>query len=336
MASDPGELDLGTAEVARLVREHHGCDPLAVTRLESELSTVARIDLASGVVVAKVTRYSPDELLAARWRLAAMQHLHRAGIPVGGAMPDRNGELVTVATAGSETVLLQLSEWLAGVPLESITPAPDLLRSVGDTAARIARALAGWGAPPVEVTHPWELVRTLATIDEAIDRVADQATRALVAEAAERFRRTVEPVLTRLPRSVVHHDLHDSNVLVEPALGRVSGVLDFGDMVVGPRVAELAVAAAYASRNAADPVAAFLLVAEGWGTTVRLSDDEIGVIYRAGIGRLAVNAAVWAAREHTSRGAYARARSARSRAALVALLGADEEAVQSALRARLT
>lgn len=334
MTNALGELDLPPDDVARLVAVHYGLEALAVTRLDSELSTVARVDLASGPVVAKFTRYSPEDLAATRWRIAAMQHLDHAGVPVGRTLLDREGAALVVTEAGPDAVLLHLSTWLPGVPLLDVPPSPALLRSVGATAAQVARALSGWPAPPVPLEHPWELVRTLATLGAAVEQVADPATRRLVEEASDRFRR-IAPALGRLPRSALHHDLHDSNLLVEPASSRVSGVLDLGDMVVGPRVAELAVAAAYAARNAPDPVAAFLLVAEGWGRTVLLTDEEIAVLSAAGIGRLAVNAAVWAARERSGRGSYARSRSARSAAALAALIGADEALMRSELRARL-
>ncbi len=329
------ELDLAIGEVADLVRSRYGCEPLAVTRLESELSTVARIDLASGPLVAKATWFSPADLAVTLWRVGAMNHLDGIGLPVGRTVLDRLGRPVAVADTDAGTVVLHLSEFLSGVPLEATTPTPDLLVSVGRTAAQVARGLADWPPPPAVVGHPWELLRTLSTLDEAVGSVQDRLTRRVVEEAAERFRRHVAPKLGRLPGSVVHHDLHDSNLLVDSDEGRVTGVLDFGDMLVGPRVAELAVAAVYASRCAPDPVAAFVRVAEGWGRIVALEDDEIDVLFEAGIARLAVNAAVWASRRNGPRSSYARSRSEKSTTCLVDLLAADRKDVQSELRAHL-
>lgn len=68
---------------------------------------------------------------------------------------------------------------------------------------------------------------------------------------------------------------------------------------------------------------------------MQLTDDEIEVVLDAGIGRLAVNATVWASRRHSARDAYAQARSAASNAAVGALLTADRTVVQAGLRERL-
>lgn len=335
MTDARSELDLPTAEVAALLRTHFGHKPLCLTRLDSELSTVIRVDVESGTLVAKAARFSPAEFALTQWRVDAIEHLRRLGLPVAGGIPDREGRLVTAVDTAEGTVILYLSEWRPGTPLAANTPTSNLLLDVGRTAALVATGLAGWSAPPAPVAHLWELTRTASTLGQALGAVTDRVTRRLVEDAAERFRSYVGPVLELLPRSVVHHDLHDSNLLVDPLIGRVTGVLDFGDMVVGPRVAELAVAAAYASRGAADPVNGFLTVAEGWGRCVPLSDVEIDTVFDAGLSRLAVNAAVWASRENSDRGEYARTRSEKSKPALIALLDADRADVQAELRVRL-
>jgi Ser/Thr protein kinase RdoA (MazF antagonist) len=327
-------LDLDADDVARLVRSRYGLDPIAVHLLDSELSTVARLELRGCALALKAQRSTPGELLRTRWRVAAMQRLSRAGLPVARTVPDVAGQDVAVADTGAGAVLLHLTGWLDGIPLEAAPATPALLHDVGRAAAAVAAGLATHPAPPGEVAHPWELARTLPTL-EAAGPLPDPALRRLVAEAAGRFRTEVEPRLPSLPRQVVHHDLHDSNLLVDPAAGRVTGVLDFGDLVVGPRVAELAVAAAYASRNAADPVAALLAVAEGWGRVLPLDEDEIAVVHPAAVARLAVNLAVWASRRDGRRGSYAQARSARSAAALAALLAAEPRGVLAALHDRL-
>jgi Ser/Thr protein kinase RdoA (MazF antagonist) len=328
-------LDLSLREIGHLASTLYGVNALAVHRLDSELSAVARLDLESGPVVFKAVRFSEADAEIARWRAGAVERLGELGVPVGRNFHNRAGELVSVAEAGSGTVIVQLSEWLAGVPLESVAPSRALLVSVGRTAATVARGLVSWPAPPARVEHVWEMVRTTATLREATASVPDAFTRELVESAARRFGEVVDPVLDALPRAVIHHDLHDSNLLVNAETESVSGVLDFGDMVEGPRVAELAVAAAYASRNTEDPVRAFLCVAEGWGRTVGLTDLEIGVVFDAALGRLAVNAAVWSSRRFGARRSYALARSGASARTLARLLQADRGRMGAELRDRL-
>jgi len=328
-------LDLSPREISDLTSTLYGVDALAVQPLDSELSAVARLDLHPVPVVFKAFRFSRADAEIARWRAGAVERLGRLGLPMGRNLRNRAGELVSVAETGSGTVIVQLSEWLAGVSLESVEPSRALLTSVGRTAAAVARGLASWPAPPARVEHVWEMVRTTSTLREVTASVADASTRRLVESAALRFGEVVDPVLALLPQAVIHHDLHDSNLLVDVESESVSGVLDFGDMVAGPRVAELAVAAAYASRNAEDPARAFLFVAEGWGRTVKLTDVEIGVVFDAALGRLAVNAAVWSSRRFGARHDYALARSGASARTLARLLQADRDRMGAELRDRL-
>ena len=339
-AATPQTLSVSHDEVARLLHEHYGLEPVRLTAMQSELSTVSRVDLApSGErrrsLVFRASCGTPEELEAARWRIGAADHLAARGVPTGRTVPASDGSPIVSVELDAGPVVLHVGEWLDGVMLDSATPTSALMRSVGRVAGEVSAGLASWPAPPVELGHPWELTRTLETIAATIGSITDPGTRALLDEAVERFSSRVEPRLATLPRSVVHHDLHDSNLLVDAAAERVSGVLDFGDMVAGPRIADLAVPATHAGRAAEDPVDAFLLVAEGWGRTVPLDEEEIEVVFDAGLGRIAVNLSVWTDRAQSDRADYARARSARSERTLRLLLAADRQRVHEGLQQRL-
>ena len=67
-----------------------------------------------------------------------------------------------------------------------------------------------------------------------------------------------QPVL--LPRQLVHGDINSGNVLFDGDPPRVSGIIDFGDMVHSYLVGEVAVAAAYAVLGKVDPLTALARV----------------------------------------------------------------------------
>lgn len=327
----PETLSLPERAVRALLLEHYGLRAHALQPLESELSTVFRVATAEGRAFAcKASAYSERALRIVRWQVGAMERLQRLGIPAGETLPDRAGASVRVAEWDGRPVILHVGGWLEGIPLSEADPSPALMRAVGRTAAAVSAALAEWPAPPAPVSHPWELVRTLRSIDDSLARMPASGARALVEAARDRFL-DMAGRLDALPRQTVHHDLHDSNLLVDGAES-IGGVLDFGDMVRGPRIAELAVAAAYAGRAAESPVAAFLQVVEGWGRTVPLLPEEADALLDAAIGRLGVNLAVWTARGGGDRDAYARNRSARTARVLREFLDADPDAVRRRIR----
>src|SRR5262249_48152556 len=100
-----------------------------------------------------------------------------------------------------------------------------------------------------------------------------------------------------LGRSVIHGDVNDFNVLVDLHTSRVTGIVDFGDMVVSETVNDLAIAMAYTALGKADPVGAACLVARGYHAIRPLSEDEIAVLFALMATRLCLSVTVAAAQQ---------------------------------------
>lgn len=332
----PDSLSLTPAQVAQILETHYRLRATDFVAMQSELSAVYRVELASGRTAAfKAIRYGQEDETLMAWQTSAMERLSELGLPAPATIHTEAGELLALAKTEEGRVVAHLGEWLDGTPLEAVPATPEMMRAVGVTGAQIALALGGVSRPAIQRDHPWVLGRTLESIRDSLTAIEDQHTIVLLQQAAARFEKVVEPVLHELPHAVVHHDLHDSNLLVDEQRELVSGVLDFGDMVWAPRIAELAVIAAYACRGAADPVRAYLGVTAGWATAMPLSAEEVEVLLAASIGRLAVNLAVWSARSGSDRGEYARARSRTTVRGLTALLEANEAEITEQLRRSL-
>src|SRR6185312_14836669 len=133
----------------------------------------------------------------------------------------------------------------------------------------------------------WDVARAASTLAERRGAVDDPTRRALVDDVLARLDGDVAALLPGLPRAVVHGDANDHNVLVDagtrtdPAgrFRRVSGLLDFGDLVHTVVVAEVAVAAAYVVMGATDPVDAAAHLVAGFHSERPLDDDELAVCW---------------------------------------------------------
>lgn len=327
-------LDLPVARVRDILARGYHLSVDDVQVVSGEVATVCRAVVGGRPYAVKAMPVSGDEAAVVGWQTRAMVRLRDGGLPVPAVRPDVEGRLLHPHEQGGRLVLVQVTDWLGDPPLSDVPVDPPLLRAVGDVAARVSLALAG-DEPPVATGHPWELVRTAESIGAVVDRLDDPHVAALVAAAVRVFDEQVAPALPDLPWSVVHHDLHDANLLVGPGPdGRrvVTGILDFGDMVRAPRVAELAVAAAYAARNTDDPRSALLDVAAGWVARSALTPPESAVVLPGAIARLATNVAMWASRASGPRAAYAGARTVGAADALEQLLGVDPVAFLTDLR----
>src|SRR4029079_2431793 len=112
-----------------------------------------------------------------------------------------------------------------------------------------------------------------------------------VADAAdpvlERFGERVLARLRDLPAQAIHNDANEHNVLVGDD-GRVSGLIDFGDVCRGPRVCGLAVACAYAMTPLEGPEREVLPLVAGYHEVAPLRPEELALLPDLVRARLAV------------------------------------------------
>ena len=157
----------------------------------------------------------------------------------------------------------------------------DLGRSVG----ALDGALEGFDHPATHREFHWDLARGVDTCRAHLVLVRDATMRELVATLVDAFDRDMTPLLRSLPRSVIHNDANDFNIIVcdDGDLlhkhQRVAGIIDFGDMVHSYTVGDLAVAAAYAALGARDPLAAAAEVVAGYHPERALGDAELGALF---------------------------------------------------------
>ena len=172
--------------------------------------------------------------------------------------------------------------WLDGVPVAQAGVSPALRRDMGGILARLGLALRDFDHPRAAQDIQWDIKNALR-LRPLITAVPPGPLQRQVSEELDRFEAHVQPALAGLRQQVVHNDLNPHNVLLNlQDSGRVSGVLDFGDMVRTPLVADLAVAASYlthhpdgALHSVTEMVAAYHGVAPLLAAEIRLLRDLI-------------------------------------------------------------
>jgi Ser/Thr protein kinase RdoA (MazF antagonist) len=100
-----------------------------------------------------------------------------------------------------------------------------------------------------------------------MQHIAPAARRAIVERFLTQYESNVAPMLAELRTSVIYNDANDYNVLVgdtDSPQKQVIGVIDFGDMVHTSTICELAIAAAYAMMDKADPPTAAAHIVAGY------------------------------------------------------------------------
>lgn len=238
-----------------LLRQHWGIDG-ALDRLTSERDLNWRVTTPAGRFVLKFANAAEDPEIT-RFQTLALRHVaaRDPGLPVPRVIAALSGADEVILPSGN---LMRVLSYVEGRPMHLAPPSAGLRRSIGAMSGRLTRALAGFAHPAADHVLQWD-IKQASGLRALLPAVTDAGLRDLCTGWIDHFDAVVRPALAALPWQVVHADLNPHNVLVDPAdETRVSGVLDFGDMVRTPRICDLAVAASYVI----DPDAALASLAE--------------------------------------------------------------------------
>ena len=224
----------------------------------------------------------------------ALEHiaLHTPNVCVPAVVKTSDGKLFTTAKdeAGMDR-LVWLIEKLEGKTFADFKPkTADLLTDVGRAVGVMGRALSNFSHPALNRDFKWNLLQS-GWINNHIDAVHDPRRRSLIADASAAFS-NILPQVEALPSVAIHNDVNDYNVLVTGSLttaGRVTGLIDLGDMCANPRVCDLAITCAYMMLGQSDPERALESVVAGYHSAWPLTTEEVDLIWPLVRMRLAVS-----------------------------------------------
>ncbi len=283
---------LTDTEAARLARLHYGLEG-SLSRLTSERDLNFRlVTPAQGSFTMKLSNPA-EPPLTTNFQTAALLYLQAQapGLPVPRVIAALDGRFEIAQPEG----VLRLLTYLPGLMLHSLPQRPARRQSVATTAAHLARGLQGFTHPAAGHVLEWDIKHAL-TLRPLLPIVADPDRRAQAARFLDRFAAEVAPRLPECRWQVVHNDLNPHNLLVDPAdQNRISGILDFGDMVETPLICDLAIAAAYQIDPAA-AVPSLAAMARAYHAVLPLAALEARLLPDLVIARMITTLLITAAR----------------------------------------
>jgi hydroxylysine kinase len=320
---------LAADALTRLAREHWGVEGW-LTRLVSERDLNHRLDTDSASYVLKLTNPAePPEMTD--FQTAALLHVATKdpGLPTPRVIPARDGRHIIRLPEGA----LRLLSWCDGTPAFGVPLSPDLAVSIGTVLARLTAALAAFEHPGADHLLLWDIRRfpLLAPLIPSLpaDLQAD------VLAFRDKFETHIAPALVDLPTQVVHSDFNLHNLLVDPEdPSRVTGILDFGDMVRTPRICDIAVAAAYLF-NPEDPLLLHLPFIQAYNARLPLLPREIALLPDLITARMLTSLTIsnWRAARYPGNADYILRNAPSARAGLKTLRSGDLGQIVSALLA---
>lgn len=286
------------ARVVTLVRERFGLEVHA-TRLTGERDENIKLTTYDGAeYVLKIASVMEDAAVA-ELQTAALLHLQRtdAALPCPRVLRTLDGDTaIRFEDAPGRQRTARVVSYLPGRLLAESGESSRQRAACGHMAGRLARALGRFGHPAAHRAVIWDLrqVRHLGLLLEQLPGFEHRsAALALLA-------RIVPPIEARLPRmrqQVVHNDLNRRNILVDATDdARVTGVIDFGDLICTALIADVGIAGAeLIARGCADPDCAracVLDVVRAYHECVPLLPPELSILGTLVAARLLMNVVV--------------------------------------------
>lgn len=118
---------------------------------------------------------------------------------------------------------------------------PSVVSRMGELAGRMSVSLADFSHEASGRVLQWDLRHARRVIETQLPLEPDADVRALVREVTEAAFRALDPVAAALPTQAGHFDVTDDNILRPHSDALPDAVIDFGDVTVSWRVAEIAV-----------------------------------------------------------------------------------------------
>ena len=271
------------AQLLALVRAQFLPQASSVRHLSGERDLNFLVDVADSpdryVLKVSDARENPQALALQN---AALDHLAQQApqLPVQRIHRWRDGAHLLALPGPDGVCFARVLTYLPGLPLHEAPPSAAQRRSIGATLAALDRALQDFAHPPVSnEALMWDLQRT-AELRSWLPAIQDAQSRAWGEQVFAHYVQQVPPLLATLPQQFLHNDFNPYNLLVNPAdPDQVCGVLDFGDMLHGPRVFDVAVAASYQCHAQGQPrIESLLEFMQGYQQANPLSRAELRLL----------------------------------------------------------
>lgn len=215
------------------------------------------------------------------FQIAALDHVAQRApdqpVPrVVRTLDGRTHDAITLPDGSRSTV--RMLTYLDGIQIRETPRTTAQRRLMGRGLAQLNRAMGDFRHPAAQHDLLWN-VSTAHRLGPQLDSLVDPARRALAGAFMDRFITHVLPRLPSLRAQVIHNDYHLYNVLVSPDdHERITGIIDFGDMLHAPLVGEAATAAAFHMAGSADPFDGPAQFLGAYAQVLPFTDAELEVL----------------------------------------------------------
>ena len=281
-------MEINQYDIAELLQTHYGINgTIKVLEGYDELNFLVHTNDDKKYIVKIANASHVFSFVEAQAKILA--HLANTSIANYFQYPllNTNGSAITYLQKEDTSYCMRVLSFLEGTfwyELNNHTPL--LYTSLGNFLGSMDKALQNFSDPSMHREYTWDISNTL-TARYKLDAIIDPEKRRMVGYFLQQFETIVAPKIYSLRKGYVHNDANDYNVLTDGE--KVTGLIDFGDMVYTTIINNVAVACTYAMLDQQDPIAAASLVIKGYHAQYPLEEKELDILYYLIAGRLCIS-----------------------------------------------
>ena len=267
-------------EILSLLAEHYKLKgsliPLAG---ELDLNYKLTIDNETAFIV-KISR-DPETIASIAFQEALLCHLKEKEIEgeVPQLIQNLSGTYQKEVFLNGKKAILRVLQWVEGRLWSQTNPIlSDLRYGLGNHLGNIAQNLQDFKHPFAQRSFEWNLSECLWVEQHLGLFTATELE--LVTPFITAFK-THQKTYNQLPKSIIHNDANDHNIVVSQALiqPKIIGLIDYGDACYSQIINDLAIACTYGIMDTENPLAACLPIVKGYHESHPLSEQELLHLY---------------------------------------------------------
>ena len=277
--------NFSSEEVIRIVEKLYGISAV-INELPAEVDQNFYIKTNDEKEFVFKISNATEERSVLKFQNAALHHIANSDVEI--QIPQliltSSGDEISVITDTNGTKhLVRLITYLPGTELAKVKlHSTDLLREYGKFIGKLTKSLEGFCHPSSKREYVWDLSKANITIRQYIDSIKQPEKQDLVKYFVDMIEELVLPKQEKLRSSIIHGDANDYNVLVKDLRLNEScsfSILDFGDLIYGKTIFELAIAAAYVIGEKSDPLSTIAELVTGYNDVFPLTGLELELLF---------------------------------------------------------
>lgn len=203
-------------------------------------------------------------------------------------------EITNIYSESGTSFYFRVLTYLPGIVYAKYKPhSPTFMHSFGIFLGELRIMLADFKYDLEKISSDWDMESSLEIIKKNHSHIIDSDRSHLIQHYLGQFEIDFQSSITELDMGIIHGDANNYNVLVLNASELSEkikfGLIDFGDFAYSSKIAELAIAIAYAILEKANPITTIVQIVKGYNSKHKLQEKEMKILFPMILVRLLVS-----------------------------------------------